>query len=352
MAQFLHTIYHWFEKNKRDLPWRRTNDPYKIWISEIILQQTQVKQGIEYYSRFISRFPDIFKLARSPEDEVLKMWQGLGYYSRARNLHHSAKIIVNNYNGQFPSDYEKIISLKGIGEYTAAAIASITFNLPYAAVDGNVSRFLARYFNYEIPVDTSEGKSGINKIANEILDKANPGMHNQAVMEFGALQCTSINPSCTECPVGGSCLAFHNDLVRELPLKTKRPKQKNRYFNYFLFESGNKILMQKREGNDIWKNLWQLPLIETESDTEIGELLQWPSFSGFTGRDNIGLVKVEKRVIHILSHQKIIARFIRINISEFKNLPSEIIPVNKKDIHKLAVPKLIENFLTESGIIN
>ena len=222
MDSFRTNIYDWYRINKRELPWRNTNDPYKIWISEIILQQTRVAQGTDYYLRFIERFPTVTQLATANEEEVLKLWQGLGYYSRARNLHTAAKTILESYGSTFPGNYKDIIHLKGIGPYTAAAISSIAFNLPYPTVDGNVYRVLSRYFGIGTAIDSNAGKKEFGQLAEELLLKKDPGMHNQALMEFGALQCTPKSPLCTECPVASSCFAFENALTEQLPLKEKK----------------------------------------------------------------------------------------------------------------------------------
>ncbi|RIJ48253.1 A/G-specific adenine glycosylase [Maribellus luteus] len=345
MQEFNTTIYKWYHLNHRDLPWRQTNDAYKIWISEIILQQTRVAQGTAYYLRFIERFPTVNDLASAHEDEVLKLWQGLGYYSRARNLHAAAKTIVNDYAGTFPRSYEEIVKLKGIGPYTAAAVASIAFSLPFPTVDGNVYRVLARYFGLSVAIDSTQGKKEFAWLATELLDKSNPGLHNQALMEFGALQCVPQSPGCMECPLHSTCYAFLNKQVSELPQKEKKTKQSFRYFYYFLLETGKDIFMEKRTENDIWKNLYQLPLVESERELSEQELLnlQIP----FLNNDSYNILSVSAEKKHVLSHRIIMARLIRLEISEDSEIRPPLLRVNKKDISKFAVPRLVELFLND-----
>jgi A/G-specific adenine glycosylase len=352
MNLFIHRIYTWYEANKRDLPWRQTSDPYKIWISEIILQQTQVIQVLGYYQKFINQFPTVYYLAESSENKVLKLWQGLGYYSRARNLYYSSKIIVNKFNGVFPNDYKSIIELKGIGEYTASAIASIAFNQPYAAVDGNIFRFLSRYFKISTPINSTPGKKEFHNIAQEILNTKDPGMHNQALMEFGALQCTPVNPNCNLCPVNDTCLAYNNKLVPQLPVKIKKEKQKNRYFYYFILEESNSIYLQQRKANDIWEKLYEFPLIETITDNSPEEIFNSSEFKNLTKEFVFEVQNISSKVIHNLSHQKIHTRFIYIHIIEKNKFTLPFIKTNKKDIPKFTVSKLIENYLMIMGLIS
>lgn len=343
MKGFPQDIYQWYSVNKRDLPWRKTNDPYKIWISEIILQQTRVAQGTDYYNRFVHEFPTVFELANATEDQVLKLWQGLGYYSRARNLHFTAKVIVNNFNGVFPTDFETILSLKGIGYYTAAAIASIAFNLPHATVDGNIFRLLTRFFGISTPIDSEKGKSEIQQIATGILPEDNAGFHNQALMEFGALQCVPKSPDCKSCPLSHSCYASKNNLTGQLPVKTIKIKQRTRFFYYYIIENKDSILFEKRTGNDIWKNLHQFPLTETEKELSDQEILNLNI--PFLKCDTVNIKSISPIVKHVLTHQYIYARFIQIETdTDCLNHPN-FIRVNKKDIYKFAVPKLLEKYL-------
>lgn len=345
MQDFTSTLHHWYRLQKRDLPWRRTTDPYQIWISEIILQQTRVAQGVAYYERFTHRFKTIQDLALASEDEVLKLWQGLGYYSRARNLHAAAQSIVKKYNGVFPETYEKIIQLKGIGPYTAAAVASIAFSIPKATVDGNVYRVLARYFGIETPINSSAGKKEFFQIAEDLLDKKRPGTYNQALMEFGALQCVPKNPDCESCPLSSNCAAFATKLVHRLPVKEKKAKQTKRYFYYYLLEKGNSIYLQKRTGNDIWKNLFQFPLMEEATELSETELLD--KMPPFLSHGRVNLISVSQLKKHILSHQIIWARVVRLEILDNTEISKDLIQVNKKDISKFAVPRLMELFIKE-----
>jgi len=348
MKDFTAVLHKWYQQNKRDLPWRETNDPYKIWISEIILQQTRVAQGISYYQSFTKTFNTVHDLASASEDKVLKLWQGLGYYSRARNLHAAAQTIVQKFNGRFPDTYDEILQLKGIGPYTAAAIASIAFSIPKATVDGNVYRVLARYFGIDTPINSNAGKKEFTQLAEELLDKKDPGTFNQALMEFGALQCIPQNPDCVNCPLASNCAALSSNTVNLLPVKEKKTKQTERYFYYYLIENGDTIYLDKRTGNDIWKNLYQLPLLE--EPVELSEKAILEKQIPFIKDGNANLVLLSKKKKHILSHRVIWARLIRLEISDNTEISKDLIPVNKKDISKFAVPRLIELFFKEFGL--
>lgn len=340
----------WYYSNRRELPWRFNINPYNVWIAEIIFQQTRINQGIGYFERFIERFPNIENLAQSSEDEVLKMWQGLGYYSRARNLYASAKIIYSEYNGIFPSTYNEIIKLKGIGDYTAAAIASVAFNEPVPAIDGNVFRVLSRLFAVDLPVDSTEGKKQIKEIAATLIDKEHPGDFNQAVIEFGALQCTPRNPTCSDCPFNKECLAFKTQSVELFPVKSKKTKMTVRYFNYFVIDQGETIQFNKRKGKDIWKNLYDFPMIETRERISPEEFMTSTEWNVFFNYDNVTIVNISEEITHQLTHQKIIARFYFIEADKFKKIDSSCIAVDKKDIFALPVPKIIENLLNRTFI--
>lgn len=343
MDSFTQEIYRWYLINKRDLPWRETNDPYKIWISEIILQQTRVVQGFDYYNRFIREFQNILELANASEDNVLKLWQGLGYYTRARNLHFTANYIVKNYNGVFPNDFKTILSLKGIGKYSAAAIASIAFNLPHAVVDGNIYRVFSRYFGIFTPIDSDKGKKEIQKTADELIDAGNPGFHNQAFMEFGALQCIPKSPDCKSCPLLINCYAAQHKMQDKLPVKSKKIKQTTRFFYYYIIENKNFILLERRTKKDIWKNLHQFPLFESDKELNEDEILKLKPPVHIEREINVRYVSAT--IKHILSHQTIFARFIHVE-TDFNNFNhSNIFRVNKKDIYKFAVPKLLEQYL-------
>ena len=338
-------LLHWYHENKRSLPWRDTTDPYAIWLSEIIMQQTRIDQGLAYFNRFIKNYPTIEDLATASEDEVLKSWQGLGYYSRARNLHETANFIVTRYNGKFPADYKSLLQLKGVGEYTASAIASIAFGLPFAAVDGNVYRVLSRIFGIDIPINSTEGKKTFRDLASNLLNSEYPGDHNQALMEFGATQCTPKNPDCPNCIFNAQCFAIQKQLVTELPVKKGRIKTRHRYFNYLIISTGESLLLQKRTSNDIWRNLYEFPMIETTEKTEIDQFLHkdHPLFD-----TNLDLItEITQWSKQLLSHQLIHYRFIQIQPKHKKNTLIDLIEVNKKDIFNFAVPKPIEQKLEQ-----
>jgi A/G-specific adenine glycosylase len=349
---FTKAILQWYENNSRDLPWRETNDPYLIWISEIILQQTRIGQGLGYYSRFIERFPALGDLARADEQEVLKIWQGLGYYSRARNLHSAAKDIMKNHNGIFPDSYEKLLKLKGIGKYTAAAIASIAFNLPFPVVDGNVLRFFSRYFDIQLPIDSVAGKNQIHQKLLLLIDKKQPGIFNQAIMEFGALQCKPIKPDCANCLFNKKCIAFLERRVDQLPVKSRLKNRKTRYFHYFVNicvnDQGKKFLyLRKREEKDIWENLYDFPMIETTKDILPEKLSSSPEWKKMMGEVTFSHVNQSHLFKHILTHQLIFARFFII-LSEgdhFPALPFLLLPL--EEVKKYPVPRMIEEFINK-----
>lgn len=352
---FSQTIIRWYNKNKRDLPWRHTKDPYKIWLSEVILQQTRVNQSLPYYNSFVKKFPNIHLLAKSKEDRVMKTWQGLGYYSRARNLHFTAKFISEKLKGKFPDEFEEIRKLKGIGDYTAGAIASCAFNKPHPVVDGNVFRVLSRYFVIKTPIDTTKGKKEFIRKAEILLDKKNPGLFNQAVMEFGALQCVPQNPDCGKCPLKKDCKAYSKNLVAVLPVKSKKPKIRTRYFNYLVLRDKGKILIRKRTENDIWKNLYDFPMLETThpvsrfpitlhsvipSQRKIKVMKSW----------NDGIKTCRVSLKHILSHQVIFAKFWEADGFRFpKTQYATYIAGNQRN--KFAFPRLIERYFNEKSLI-
>ncbi len=338
------TLIQWYEKHKRELPWRDTKDAYKIWISEIILQQTRVNQGIDYYYRFIERFPDVQSLAAASEDEVLKYWQGLGYYSRARNLLKAAQQVVSRFGGKFPDQYADVLSLSGVGEYTAAAICSFAYNLPFAVVDGNVFRVLSRLFGVDTPIDSSRGKKDFKLLAEELLDKKHPGQHNQAIMEFGALQCTPVSPTCDTCPLSVQCIALASGNVSTLPVKTQKVKTKARYFNYLFIKHNNKTYLQKRTGNDVWKNLYEFPLIEADSLLEESEIFQHSYFSNITAGINaeISISLLSAPLKHVLTHQQIYAQCFIVEINEESKFLEQFEKTEIEHIGDYAVSRLME----------
>ena len=277
--KFSNTLIYWYLQNNRELPWRKSKNPYFIWLSEIMLQQTRVAQGMAYYLKFTETFPTIFDLANADESTVLKMWQGLGYYSRARNLHFTAKQVANDLNGVFPSTYKELIKLKGIGDYTASAIASICFNEPNAVVDGNVYRVLSRYFGIKTAINSSAGIKEFKILAQTLLDTSQSGTYNQAIMDFGALHCKPQNPLCETCPFADSCVAFEKNLTKELPVKEKKIKVRNRYFNFMVIKTADeKTILSERKGKGIWQGLYQFPLLESDKIIDKEELITSEEF--------------------------------------------------------------------------
>ena len=339
------SLINWYNINKRDLPWRGITDPYRIWISEIILQQTRVAQGYNYYVNFIQRFPAVASLAQAEEDEVLKYWQGLGYYSRARNLHKAAKQIMNDFGGIFPTNHSDILSLSGVGEYTAAAICSFAYNQPYAVVDGNVYRVISRLFGIATPIDSAKGKKEFAEAAQQLLDKSRPALHNQAIMEFGALECTPSSPDCTDCPLQTICRAYELKKTEQFPVKEKKTKVSNRYFNYLFIENGTNTYLKKRKGKDIWTGLYEFPLIETERLLSGKDLLKNTEFRQFFKGTDIEINQFSQPIKHVLSHQIISAQFISVRIEDKSFSPQEYIRVPISDLDKYPVSRLTEVFL-------
>lgn len=336
----------WYNDNKRDLPWRDISDPYRIWISEIILQQTRVNQGLGYYIRFIGRFPTVSMLAEADEDSVLKYWQGLGYYTRARNLHKAARQVMSEFNGIFPTQYNNILKLSGIGEYTAAAISSFAFNEPYAVVDGNVYRVLSRLFGIQTPIDSNAGKKEFALLAQNLLPASHPGLHNQALMEFGALQCVPSSPDCENCPLQSICVAFKNNSVSLLPLKSQKKKPTNRYFNYLFIRCGENTYLQKRTTKDIWQNLFEFPLIESDRLLTTAELADTGNFkSVFPDNNEVDIRKITHPVKHVLTHRVIFAQFFSIKVPQETELMKHFIRVPLNGIDRYAVSRLMELFL-------
>jgi A/G-specific adenine glycosylase len=339
---FNNTLTTWYLKNKRELPWRKTTDPYLIWLSEIMLQQTRVAQGLPYFLSFTEKFPTVFDLAKANEDQVLKLWQGLGYYSRARNLHATAKHIAYKLDGIFPSDHKSLLNLKGVGEYTAAAIASFCYNEVVPVVDGNVYRVLSRYLNIDTNIASAGAKKEFLLIAKELICKKNPALFNQAIMEFGALQCVPKNPNCKICVFNTSCAALSLKKVNELPVKVKKVKVKHRFLNYlFILDNENKTTIQQRTHKGIWHNLYEFPLIETETDQDSNFILSLikEKVSAFS---SITLMESEK-IVHKLTHQQLHIQFWKIkqNIIFSDGLDYE-------QINKLPFPIVLHNFITHN----
>ncbi|PWL30332.1 A/G-specific adenine glycosylase [uncultured Roseivirga sp.] len=345
---FVNQLIRWYSHQKRDLPWRRTNDPYKIWLSEIILQQTRVNQGMPYYLNFVEKYPTVNDLAEAQEQEVLRLWQGLGYYSRARNLHSCAKMVVGEYDGQFPNKFEELLKLKGIGRYTAAAIASMAFNQVNAVVDGNVYRVLSRVFGLFDDIAETKSAKVFEKLANELIPKDQPGEFNQAIMDFGAIQCTPKSPACAICPLSDSCCAFNKGEIEQLPVKTKKVKVKKLFFNYIIFEYNGELLLHERIGNGIWKGLYQFHLEETLKRSSEESVL-----NSLNSPDRFTLIDVSEEVKHVLTHRQIFARFFRLRVNElntFANIQKELNlkAYSLEQIQELPKPILIENYLKKA----
>ena len=346
MENYRKVLTVWYNHSKRELPWREGRDPYRIWVSEVILQQTRVLQGISYYDNFLKLFPDVRALATAPEEEVLKVWQGLGYYSRARNMHHAAQTILTKHNGKFPTDYESIRQLKGIGDYTAAAIASIAFNLPHAAVDGNVFRVLSRLFGISTPIDSAEGKKEFTALAMELLDNEHPGEFNQAIMEFGAMQCLPAQPLCSACPLALQCHAYVNQAISSFPVKSKRVTQKERFLHFFFLHQDDRIILEKRTGKDIWRNMYQFPMIETSQPVSPESLFSGTYWQEHFSQLNCSLETVYPEKIHLLTHQRLHIQFFSMSY-QAQEVPERWISVDLKASDRYAVPKPIESFLLE-----
>ncbi|WP_394974648.1 A/G-specific adenine glycosylase [uncultured Croceitalea sp.] len=338
---FSEKILAWYRENKRELPWRNTKDPYKIWLSEIMLQQTRVAQGLPYYKKFVAAFPSVFDLAKAEEEKVLKLWQGLGYYSRARNMHFTAKTIVGEFDGEFPNAYKDLLKLKGVGDYTASAIASISFNEPEPVVDGNVYRVLSRYFGVDLAINSTEGIKHFKSLAREIMNIENIRDYNQGIMEFGAIQCTPKKPYCLHCPLNDSCVALKQNKIHELPVKLKKTRVKNRYFNYLVvFDSNNHTLIEQRVGKGIWQNLYQFPLLETDKEIELDKLKM----------EALPLLKIKKitdiylfnnkPIVHKLSHQHLHTKFWILQLDKEINTG-----IPWQEVKNFPVPVLIADFI-------
>ena len=343
--EFSSILIAWYQVHKRDLPWRQTKDPYYIWISEIILQQTRVVQGYAYYQRFVERFPDVFSLAEAEEDEVMKYWQGLGYYSRARNLHAAAKSMAQA--GGFPTTYKDILALKGVGAYTAAAISSFAFGLPYAVVDGNVYRVLSRWMGIDLPIDSSKGQKYFAALAQELLDNESPALYNQAIMDFGALQCTPTSPACDTCPLADSCVALATHQVNALPVKSHKTKVSNRYFNYIYVRMGDETCVRKRTAQDIWKNLYEIPLIETDREMDEADFYALPELKTLLAEGERPVFTLMKKgVKHVLSHQVILTNFYLLELPAHSFSFPDYQRVKEEKLHEFAVSRLLNQFFS------
>lgn len=320
--RFTSLLLQWHQRrNTREMPWKGEKDPYKIWLSEVILQQTRVEQGMGYYNRFIQKYPTIQKLAKAPDQEVFKLWEGLGYYNRCRNLLFTARQLVTENKGKFPETYESLLALKGVGPYTAAAIASFAFNLPYAVVDGNVFRVLSRFFGVDEPIDSARGKQVFTALAMEMLSKKEPALYNQAIMDFGAVVCKPFSPACSVCPLQAYCAAFNEGKVNLLPVKEKTLQRKHRWFYYFIFAHKGKMLVHERTGKDIWQHLYEFYLLETEASVHWDEAAVRNWLKEQLGIPEAGGVQISSVNTQQLTHQQIRGQFIRV---ELEKVPSSL----------------------------
>ncbi|MCC6725406.1 MAG: A/G-specific adenine glycosylase [Saprospiraceae bacterium] len=364
---FVKNLLQWHLGHHRPMPWKGERNPYLIWLSEIILQQTRVEQGLPYFERFKAAYPTVVDLANAPEDEVMKLWEGLGYYSRARNLHGTAKHISTALNGSFPSDYEGIRSLKGVGDYTAAAIASFAYDLPYVVVDGNVYRVLSRFFGIETPIDTTEGKKQFAKLAQQLLDlcvseefkiaegkqvNSTPSGFNQAIMDFGATHCTPASPKCASCPMQPHCEAQKQGNIGLLPIKSKKLERRNRFFNYLIINHLDKVFIKKREEKDIWQNLYDFPLIETESlQEERSFLSKNKTVQTWLGESDWGIKSVSPPMRQELTHQRIVATFWEIEMEDnFLQKVANWTPIERKNLTTFAFPKVIDLYIRKKSL--
>ncbi len=335
--------------NNRPMPWKGEKDPYKIWLSEIILQQTRVGQGWDYYNRFVETYPTIDKLANAPENKVFKLWEGLGYYSRCKNLIATAKVIVKEYKSKFPNKYGDILNLKGIGPYTAAAIASFAFNLPYAVLDGNVFRVLSRFFGNGTAIDSTEGKKLFANLANELLDKKQPGIYNQALMDFGAVICKPRLPLCKACPLKSKCVAYLKEIVEMLPVKEKKIAKKSRWFYYVVAEFGNKILVRKRSAGDIWENLYEFILEEQSKAVEIDGFKKLAMLKNLPAKNAFAIEWISKIYQQKLTHQTIYGQFIKVKLRQLP-VGEGYQLVSKKKLATLPFPKFITTYLKDKNV--
>jgi A/G-specific adenine glycosylase len=345
------TLIDWYQSNKRDLPWRKTRDPYAIWVSEVILQQTRVAQGLAYYHRFLENFPTVQSLAAAPLDAVMKVWQGLGYYTRARNMHVAAEQVVKEHKGKFPYTYEGLRSLRGVGDYTASAIGAFAFDIPRPAVDGNVYRIMARMFGVFTPIDTPAGQRELYDLSMEVLDKKRPALFNQAIMDFGGTLCTPKNPACGNCPFVDSCYAFRNACIDQLPTKSKKVKVRDRYFTYLMVRYKDFTFIHQRGEKDIWHSLYEFPLIETVKPATLKMLKKTPEWKDWFDKEKLTVLHVSEAMKHMLSHQRLYAQFY---ILEAKRLPymlaQNFLQVKIDSVSGYSTPRLIDSYMAAEPV--
>lgn len=348
---FTRNLLKWnLDKNDRQMPWKGETDPYKIWLSEIILQQTRVEQGLSYYTNFIAAYPTVHQLANAPGKKIFKLWEGLGYYTRCRNLISTGRYISKERKGKFPESFIELKALKGVGPYTAAAIASFAFNLPHAVVDGNVYRLLSRIFGISKPVDSAQGKKIITDLADLLLDKKQPGIYNQAIMDFGALVCKPLIPLCNNCPFNKLCYAFNNSKIDSLPVKGRKIKIKKRYFYFLVLNYKKDIIIRQRRKKDIWQNLYEFPMIESDFTHSINAIFQLAEEEGWIKKNKYRKAEISPVFKQQLSHQLIIARFLYIELLIPPNYNSRFIKVNRTRIHQFPVPGIIKKYLDKIKI--
>ena len=346
MSRIADILSEWYTTRGRDLPWRQTRDPYRIWLSEVILQQTRIAQGTDYYLRFLARFADVTALAAASEDEVLKLWQGLGYYSRARNLHTAAQQVVERHGGVFPTDYADVRALKGVGDYTSAAICSFACDAPLAVVDGNVYRVLSRLFDIDLPIDTGEGRKAFAELAQQQLDKRKPARYNQAIMDFGALQCTPVNPSCDTCPLQTQCLAHAAGTVGKRPVKQGKTRVRNRYLNYLHLCCEGRIALLRRPEGDIWQGLYDLPCIESDRPLDFAELCGTDSFHALLDGCDFRLRRTLRMPRHQLSHQTLHAVYHRLKLDRWPAAAGQWRLVTPESLDDYALPRLLDRYFS------
>jgi A/G-specific adenine glycosylase len=339
LPNFTRHLLAWYDPQARPLPWKGIKDPYRIWLSEIILQQTRVEQGRPYFERFVAAYPSITALANAPDDEVMKLWEGLGYYSRARNLLAAARQVAQEHAGVFPDTYAEIRALKGVGPYTAAAIASFAFGLPHAVLDGNVFRVLARFFGIDTPQDSTAGKKYFTALAEALLDTQNPSLYNQAIMDFGATLCTPRNPDCKTCPLAAECQAYQQDRVDSLPVKVKKIVRSERFFHYFLIKNADRLFIQKRGPGDIWQELYEFPLLESDGLVEVGQIEKHLATFGLHGAQRSSQLTQE------LTHQRIQVQFWEVKMEKMPDpKPDEWLLIAQADLEKYAFPRVIQRY--------
>ncbi len=349
---FQEKLMGWFAASHRPMPWKGERDPYLVWLAEVILQQTRVEQGWPYFERFKARYPNVHALAAAPQDEVMKLWEGLGYYSRARNLQQTAQYIARELGGKFPDTYDGLRQLKGVGPYTAAAIASFAYGLPCAVVDGNVFRVLARFWGVETPIDSTAGKKQFAQLAQALIQGQEPAQHNQAMMDFGATHCTPKTPACSSCPLSQACQAYQQGKTSQLPVKGKKMGKRARYFHYLVLRQAGKVWLSKRSEKDIWEQLYEFPLLELSHPANgPGEIRSSALWAQLLGQQDVQISRVSPPFSQVLTHQKIYATFWEVELPPGASVESEQIkPEKQENLHNFAFPKIIDWYLKDKSL--